>query len=63
MPLEAMEWIWDGIGTELVSLVVGLATGGLGGWTLHKRHVRISMKAGDSSNQTVNIDSMNKGTK
>lgn len=63
VPPAAIEWIFDGIGTAIVSLVVGLITGGLGGWSLHKRHIRVSLRAGDGAHQTVSIDSRDRGAK
>ena len=59
----SVEWIFDGIGTELISLVIGLLTGGAAGWSLHKRQVRISIKAGDHSNQSVIYKSRNEDQK
>lgn len=55
MDLNVVSWVFDGIGTALVGLVVGLVTGGLGGWQLHKRQLRISQRAADHATQTVTL--------
>lgn len=55
MSLLAIEWILDGIGTEIVSLLVGLITGSAGGWHLHKSRVRVHQRAGDHATQSVAI--------
>ena len=48
-----MEWIFDGIGTALVSGIVGLIVGGIGGYSIGiKKTNRMKQKAGDNANQT-----------
>lgn len=51
-----LAWLFEGLGTEIISLVVGLLLGTAGGWQLHKRQVRVSQKAGDYANQRIHID-------
>lgn len=48
-------WLFQGLGTEIISLVVGLVLGTTGGWHLHKRQVRVSQKAGHYANQNIQI--------
>lgn len=49
-----MEWIFDGIGTAIVSLIFGLLTGGAVGYKIgiNKNTVKQKQKAGDNSSQT-----------
>lgn len=48
-----MDSIFDGIGTEIISLVVGLCSGGLIGYRIGiKNKVSQNQKAGNNSNQT-----------
>ena len=48
-----MVWIFDGLGTEIISLFVGLCSGGVIGFRLGiKNKVSQSQKAGYNSNQT-----------
>jgi hypothetical protein len=48
-----MEWIFDGIGTALVTLILGLLTGGAVGYKIgiNKNKVKQSQKAGNNSSQ------------
>lgn len=47
-----LEWFFDGIGTELVSLGVGLLTGGFAGYRIGVySKSRQEQKAGDSARQ------------
>ena len=48
-----MEWFFDGIGTEIVSLVIGLLIGGGVGYriAIRRKSVRQSEKAGDNATQ------------
>jgi len=48
-----MEWIFDGIGTAIVTLIVGLLTGGAMGYKIgiNKNKVKQKQKAGDNSSQ------------
>ncbi len=46
------EWFFDGIGTELVSLIVGTLFGGIAGYNVGVRSKsRQCQKSGDNSNQ------------
>ena len=47
-----MEWIFDGIGTMLIGLLVGGAAGGAIGWRIGIHSVKQSQRAGDRSHQT-----------
>lgn len=60
--MENLKWIFDGIGTELLSLIVGLFFGGVIGYKIgiHNK-VKQSQIAGDNSNQTQ-IGSINNGS-
>ena len=48
-----MEWIFDGIGTAIITLIVGLLTGGAVGYKIriNKNTVKQKQKAGDNSSQ------------
>ena len=48
-----MEWIFDGIGTAIVTLIVGFLTGGAVGYKIgiNKNTVKQKQKAGDNSSQ------------
>jgi Na+/glutamate symporter len=48
-----MEWIFDGIGTAIVTLIVGFLTGGAVGYKIgiNKNTVNQKQKAGDNSSQ------------
>jgi hypothetical protein len=60
--MENISWIFDGIGTEIISLIIGIISGGFVGYRIgiHNK-VRQSQKAGDNSKQTqigsINYDS------
>lgn len=63
--MENLEWVLDGIGTELIGTVIGLIIGALGGGAVGykmgaKSKVKQSQKAGDNSEQkqigSVNIN-------
>jgi hypothetical protein len=57
--MEGLEWIFDGIGTELISLVIGAVFGGAAGYKIgSKNKIKQSQKAGDNSKQ-VQIGSVN----
>ena len=60
--MENLNWIFEGIGTELLSLVVGLFFGGVIGYKIgiHNK-VKQTQKAGNNSNQTQ-IGSINYGS-
>lgn len=47
-----MEWFFDGLGTSIVTLVVGLIGGGAAGYRIGiKKSVKQSQSAGDNSSQ------------
>lgn len=49
-----MEWIFDGIGTAIITFILGLIIGGPTGYKIGVRRTQIKQKqkAGDSSTQT-----------
>lgn len=50
-----MEWIFSGIGTAILTFVVGLITGGTVGYKIainKKTKTKQTQKAGDNSSQT-----------
>lgn len=57
-----MEWIFDGIGTELVSALIGLLVGGVAGYgigvAITNNKIKQKQKAGDNANQ-VQIGQVN----
>lgn len=61
---QTTEWLFDGIGTEIISLVIGLLIGGGAGYRIgvRKTVVRQSEKAGDNAiqQQIGTIDVRNK---
>lgn len=57
--MEKMQWVFDGIGTELISLVIGTLGGGAIGYRIGKKNkVKQKQKAGDNSKQ-IQIGSVN----
>ena len=69
--LSNIQWIFDGIGTELVGVVIGLIVGGVGGgfagYRIGKNKVKQIQKARDNVNQNqvgvVNLLSTNEDKK
>ena len=50
--METLEWIFDGIGTELISLIIGAVLGGAAGYKIgSKNKIKQKQKAGDDSEQ------------
>lgn len=48
-----MEWFFDGLGTSLITLVIGLFTGGAVGYKIGiKNTINQKQSAGDNSTQT-----------
>ena len=46
-----MEWIFDGIGTEIISAIIGLFIGGLGGYKIGVRNRNKQIQqSGNNSN-------------
>jgi hypothetical protein len=60
--MEDIKWIFEGFGTEILSLIIGLITGGTIGYKigLHNK-VKQKQKAGNNSTQTQ-IGSINYGS-
>lgn len=57
--MENLAWIFDGIGTELISLLVGAILGGAAGYKIgSKNKIKQKQKAGDDSKQ-IQIGSVN----
>lgn len=61
--MENFEWIFDGIGTELIIMVIGLAIGALGGGVAgykicSKNKIKQKQQAGEGSKQ-IQIGSVN----
>lgn len=57
---DILSWIFDGIGTEIISLILGALIGGSVGYKIGtKNKVKQKQKAGDSSKQmqtgTINV--------
>ena len=51
-----MDWIFDGIGTEIISAVVGLIVGGISGYKIGLRKTgKQKQIAGDNARQTQKI--------
>ncbi len=47
-----MSWLFEGLGTEIVSVVIGLIAGGIGGYRVGiKKNIKQIQKAGDNTNQ------------
>lgn len=47
-----MEWIFDGIGTEIISAVIGLLIGGVGGYSIAiSKTNNMKQKAKNNANQ------------
>ena len=60
--MEDFNWIFDGFGTEILSLIVGLITGGTVGYNIGIRNkIKQKQKAGNNSTQTQ-IRSINYGS-
>lgn len=50
--MENLEWIFDGIGTELISLIIGTVLGGAAGYKIgSKNKIKQKQEAGDNSKQ------------
>lgn len=57
--MESLEWILDGIGTEIISLLIGAAFGGAAGYKIgSKNKIKQSQNAGNNSKQ-IQIGSVN----
>ena len=50
--MENVQWIFDGIGTELISLIIGIVLGGAAGYKIgSKNEIKQKQKAGDNTKQ------------
>lgn len=53
--METVQWIFDGIGSQIVGLLLGLLIGGASGYGIAirktKTNIKQSQKAGDNANQ------------
>ena len=57
--MKNLEWIFDGIGTELISLLIGAVFGGTAGYKIgSKNKIKQKQKARDDSKQ-IQIGSVN----
>lgn len=57
--MENLEWIFDSIGTELISLIIGAVFGGTAGYKIgSKNKIKQKQNAGDNSKQ-IQIGSVN----
>lgn len=58
--MDNLEWILDGIGTELIGLLIGAVFGGAAGYKIgSKNKIKQVQTAGDNSKQ-VQIGSVNR---
>lgn len=54
---EWIKWLFDGIGTELLSLIIGLLFGGFTGYKIGIRNKsKQTQKAGDNAHQTQSFN-------
>jgi hypothetical protein len=61
--IEMIKWIFDGIGTEIISLIVGLAMGGFAGYKIGIKHTSEQKQVADDSSkqrQELYIDEKSK---
>ena len=61
--LSAAQWLFDGIGTEIISIIVGLIVGGISGGAIGyhigiKNKVKQTQKAKDNASQ-IQIGNVN----
>lgn len=51
--MSDVQWIFDGIGTAIISAIIGLFVGGFAGYRIGVKKAKITQKqkAGDSANQ------------
>lgn len=45
------EWLFDGLGTMILGLIIGGTAGGVAGWRIGIRSTRQKQMAGDSATQ------------
>lgn len=47
-----MGWLFEGLGTEILSIIIGLLIGGVGGYRIGiKKYVKQNQRANDNVNQ------------
>lgn len=62
--MQCVEWIFDGIGTAILSGIAGLVIGGVSGYQIGIRNkTKQKQKAGNNSNQTQIGNITNNGNK
>ena len=57
--METIKWIFDGIGTEIISLIIGLGVGGFAGYKIGIKHTSEQKQVADDSSkqrQELHID-------
>ena len=60
--MDTVKWIFDGFGTEIISLIFGLITGGFIGYKICLyNQIKQKQKAGNNSTQ-IQIGSINHGS-
>jgi len=51
--MDNIKWIFDGIGTAVITFILGLLVGGSAGYKIAiKKTIKQTQKASDNSNQT-----------
>lgn len=53
-----MDWIFDGIGTELISLLIGLVTGGTVGYKIGVKNRILQKQKGRDNSEQIQIGSI-----
>ena len=62
--MENIEWIYSGIGTYILSVIISFLVGGFAGYKIGIRNkTKQKQKAGDNSNQTQIGNITNNGLK
>ena len=62
--MEAVEWIFSGIGTSLLSAIIGFIFGGVTGYKIGiHNNIKQRQKAGNNSNQSQTGQIINNGNK
>lgn len=53
MDINDAQWVFDGIGTAIISAIIGLLVGGFTGYRIGVKKTKIAQKqkAGDAANQ------------
>lgn len=61
--MDCINWLFDGLGTSIISLIFGLVIGGGAGYKIGKNKNIQKQKAGDHSTQSQIGNIINNGTK